>query len=118
MKKIVKQNKIRLKRKNRNRAKIFGTAEKPRLSVFRSNRFIFAQLIDDTAGKTLLSGSTKEFLKKAKTKAEQAKLLGESIAEKAKKQGIEKAVFNKGAYLYHGRIKALAEGARAKGLTL
>ncbi len=118
MKKSVKQNKIRLQRKNRNRAKIFGTAEKPRLSVFRSNRFIAAQLIDDASGKTLLSGTTKEFSKKAKTKVEQAKLLGESIAEKAKKQGIQKVIFNKGAYLYHGRVKAVAEGARAKGLML
>lgn len=113
--KLKNQNQER--RKNRNRAKIFGTAEKPRLSVFRSNRYVSLQLIDDTAGKTLLTLSTKD-LKSGKTKSERARLLGEQLAEKSQKIGIKKAVFNKGPYKYHGRIKAVAEGARSKGLNL
>ena len=114
----LKQKNIkRERRRNRNRAKIFGTNEKPRLSLFRSNKYTSVQLIDDSAGKTLASASTKEF-KKVGKKAEKANLLGELIAEKAGKLGIKEAVFNKGSYLYHGRVKAVAEGARAKGLKL
>lgn len=116
MKKIDLKNKLKNRRKIRNRAKIWGTAEMPRLSVFRSNRFVSAQLINDDMGKTLLSGSSRQF--KAKTKTEQSKLLGEFIGEKALALGVKKAVFNKGPYLYHGRIKAVADGARAKGLVL
>ncbi len=116
MKKIIEKNRLQERRKIRNRAKIWGTAEMPRLSVFRSNKYISAQLINDDAGKTVLSGSTKNF--KAKNKTEQSKLLGESLGEKALAIGIKKVVFNKGPYLYHGRVKAVADGARAKGLTL
>ena len=117
MKKIKLKNLKRDRRQNRNRAKIFGTELKPRLSIFRSNKYTSAQLINDEAGRTLLSASTKE-LNKKETKTNQAKLLGEILAEKALKLGIKKAVFNKGPYLYHGRIKAIADGARAKGLEL
>ncbi len=117
MKKIKLKNLKRARRKNRNRAKIFGTELKPRLSVFRSNKYTSAQLINDEAGRTLLSASTKELSKKA-NKTDQAKLLGEVLAEKALKLGIKKAIFNKGPYLYHGRIKAIADGARAKGLEI
>lgn len=118
MKKANIKNQLREQRKKRNRAKIFGTAEKPRLSVFRSNRFILAQVIDDVSGKTLLSASSKQFAKKAKNKTEQSTLLGELVGEKALALGIKQAVFNKGPYLYHGRVKAVADGARAKGLVL
>jgi large subunit ribosomal protein L18 len=118
MKKANIKNNLREQRKKRNRAKIFGTAEKPRLSVFRSNRFILAQMIDDVSGKTLLSASSKQFLKKTKNKTEQSTLLGELVGEKAVALGIKNAVFNKGPYLYHGRVKAVADGARSKGLVL
>ncbi len=105
-------------RKNRSRAKISGTADRPRLSVFRSNRFVYAQLIDDEKGKTLAAVSVKDFPKEKKkmTKTEQAKLAGEILADKAKKLNIQKAVFHKSFYRYHGRIKALADGARSGGL--
>ena len=116
MKTIKLKNLRRARRQSRNRAKIFGTAGQPRLSVFRSNRYTAVQLINDLAGKTLVSASTQD-LDSKKNKSEQARLLGEKIAEKAVKLGIKKLVFNKGAYKYHGRLKALAEGARAKGLT-
>lgn len=102
-------------KKNRSRAKISGTAEKPRLSIFRSNKYTYAQLIDDLKGHTLASASTQE-LKKGGKKAELAKLLGELIAEKAKKAGIKSAVFHRSYYRYHGRVKAVAEGAREGGL--
>lgn len=91
-------NKIRIRRKKRVRAKIRGTAERPRLNVFRSNRYIYAQLIDDSAGRTLAAASGKD-----------ARVVGLLIAEKAKKKGVNSAVFDRGAYKYHGRIKALAE---------
>ena len=116
MKKILVKNKLQDRRRIRNRAKIWGTAEMPRLSIFRSNKFINAQLINDDAGQTLLAASSKQF--KAKSKTEQSKLLGEFLGEKASVLGIKKAVFNKGPYLYHGRVKAVADGARAKGLVL
>lgn len=106
----------RIRRRKRNRAGILGTAEKPRLSVFRSNKYIFAQLIDDFVQKTLVSASTRELKADKKNKTEQAKMLGELIAEKAQKAGIKKVIFNKGPYLYHGRVRAVAEGARLKGL--
>ena len=111
------KNRIRLnriKRHARVRAKVKGTTECPRLSVFRSINHIYAQLIDDTAGKTLASVSTLN-IKKGK-KAEQAKEIGQKLAEQAKKLGIKKAVFDRGAYKFHGRVKALADGAREGGL--
>jgi len=117
MKNIDLKNLRRKRRQNRNRAIISGTGDKPRLSVFRSNKYIFAQLIDDTCGKTLVSAHTKE-LKVKKNKTEQAGMLGELLAEKAQKSGIKKAVFNKGSYMFHGRVKAVAEGAKSKGLII
>jgi large subunit ribosomal protein L18 len=97
------------------RKKINGTATKPRLSVFRSNTAVYAQLIDDLAGKTLVGfGASSTVLKKSKT--EVAQMVGKSIAEKAKSIGIEEVVFDRNGYLYHGRVKALAEAAREGGL--
>jgi large subunit ribosomal protein L18 len=94
-----------------------GTAERPRLSVFRSNRGIQAQVIDDVAGHTLAAVNwTEDDLKSLKS-MEQAKRAGELIAERAKSAGVETVVFDRGGYRYHGRVKALADGAREKGLT-
>ncbi len=117
MKQSLKNNWNTALRKKRNRAKIFGTAVRPRLSVFRSNMHISVQLINDEKGVTLAQASTRELKAKAK-KTEQAQQLGGLIAERALKAGIKEAIFNKGAYLYHGRVKAVAEGARAKGLKI
>ena len=106
----------RLKRRRRVRAKVQGTAERPRIAVFRSNRGIFAQLIDDDAGVTLASVQwTEESLRSLKP-MEQANKAGALLAERAKAAGIESAVFDRGGYQYHGRVKALAEGAREGGL--
>ena len=99
----------RKKRQRRIRAKIKGTANRPRLCVFRSNQYIYAQLIDDENGKTLASIKGKANIKKAKE-------TGKLIAQKAKEKKIEKVVFDRGGYKYHGRVKALAEGAREGGL--
>ena len=108
----------RLKRRRRVRAKVHGTAERPRVSVFRSNRGIFAQLIDDVAGNTLASvGWTEGDLRSLKP-MDQARRAGELLAERAKAAGVETAVFDRGGYRYHGRVKALAEGAREGGLNL
>lgn len=110
------ERRIRIKR--RIRKVIFGTAERPRLTVFRSNKQISAQIIDDNAGKTLASASSlcKDIAEKKITKIEQAQLLGAMIAEKAKAAGIESVVFDRNGYLYHGRVKALADAARSGGL--
>lgn len=110
------ERRIRIKR--RIRKVIFGTAERPRLSVFRSNKQISAQLIDDNAGKTLVAATSlcKEIAEKKGNKTEQAQLLGAMIAEKAKAAGIETVVFDRNGYLYHGRVKALADAARNGGL--
>ncbi len=118
MSKIIEKNRKEERRRIRNRATIFGTAVKPRLSVFRSNLYTYAQLIDDNAGKTLVSASTKELKSKKIKKTEQAKELGALLAEKAIKLDIKEAVFNKGPYLYHGRVKALADGAREAGIKI
>jgi large subunit ribosomal protein L18 len=106
----------RLKRRRRVRAKIRGSAERPRVSVFRSNRGIFAQLIDDDAGRTLASVSWTEGELRPLKRMEQARRAGELLADRAKAAGIETAVFDRGGYQYHGRVKALAEGAREGGL--
>ena len=109
----------RKKRVQRIRVKIAGTTERPRLCVFRSNRHIYAQIIDDSQHTTLVSMSTdhKDFTsEEAGDKCEQAKRVGLLIAEKAKSAGIEKVVFDRGGYLYHGRIKSLSDGAREGGL--
>ena len=96
-----------------------GTAERPRLSVFRSNRYIYAQLVDDMKGRTLISASEKELKAKAETnKSVKAKLLGELLAEKSLKKKINRAIFDRRGYQYHGRVKQLAEGARSKGLEI
>jgi len=97
------------------RGRIAGTSERPRLSVFRSNKAIYAQIIDDNKGVTLVSASSAKIADKA-TKVEIAGLVGKMIAEKAKAAGIEQVVFDRGGYLYHGRVKSLAEGAREGGL--
>jgi large subunit ribosomal protein L18 len=107
----------RLRRHRRVRGKIRGTAERPRVLVFRSNRGIFAQLVDDDAGKTLAASSWLDLPKSFKGgKTEQASEVGKRLAEAAKKAGIESVVFDRGGYLYHGRVKALADGAREGGL--
>jgi large subunit ribosomal protein L18 len=106
----------RLKRRRRVRARVNGTAERPRLSVYRSNKGVFAQLIDDTAGKTLAAVNWIEPELRKLTASEQAKKAGELLAERGKKAGVESCVFDRGGYQYHGRVKALAEGAREGGL--
>jgi large subunit ribosomal protein L18 len=106
----------RLRRRRRVRAKVRGSAERPRLSVFRSNRGIGAQLIDDVAGHTLAAVNWTEEDLKSLAAMEQAKRAGELLAERAKSAGVETVVFDRGGYRYHGRVKALADGAREKGL--
>lgn len=107
-------------RKRRVRKTVRLAKDRPRLSVFRSNKFIYAQIIDDARGKTLASFTEKELSKeqlaKSKSKEEKASLVGEEIAKLAKKAKITKVVFDRGGYKYHGRVKALAEGARKGGL--
>ena len=107
----------RIKRHNRVRGKISGTAERPRLSVFRSENNIYAQIIDDVAGSTLAAASTVEKAFEGNGgNAAAAKVIGEMIAKRALAKGIENVVFDRGGYIYHGRVKALAEGAREGGL--
>lgn len=108
----------RLRIKLRIRKVVSGTPERPRLSVFRSSKQIYVQLIDDQAGRTLLAASSSEkgIQEKKGTKTEKAKQVGQLIAERAKEQGIESIVFDRNGYLYHGRVKALAEAAREGGL--
>ena len=108
----------RIRIKNRIRKVISGTAERPRMTVFRSNKQITVQLIDDLAGKTLVSVSSlcKEISEKKGNKSEQAALVGAAVAEKAKSAGIETVLFDRNGYLYHGRVKALADAARNAGL--
>ena len=106
----------RLRRRRRVRAKVVGTAERPRVSVFRSNRGVFAQLIDDDSGRTLASVNWTESDLRSLKPMEQAAKAGELLAERAKAAGIESVVFDRGGYQYHGRVKALAEGAREGGL--
>jgi len=109
----------RKKRVQRIRKAIFGTIERPRMSVFRSNRHIYAQIIDDVQRKTLVAMSTEDksfTTDDATNKSEQARKVGLLIAEKAKSAGIQKIVFDRGGYLYHGRVKALSDGAREGGL--
>jgi large subunit ribosomal protein L18 len=107
----------RLRRRRRVRAKITGTTERPRISVFRSNRGVFAQLIDDSSGRTLAAVNWTEDDLKTLPRMEQATRAGALLAERAKAAGVETAVFDRGGYRYHGRVKALAEGAREAGLT-
>jgi large subunit ribosomal protein L18 len=108
----------RLKRRRRVRAKVTGTPERPRISVFRSNRGVAAQLIDDVSGRTLAAASWTEEATKGLSGVEQATAVGRALAERAKAAGIERAVFDRGGYQYHGRVKALCEGAREGGLAV
>lgn len=118
--KKIDKNEERLRRHTRVRKKVSGTAETPRLSVYRSLNHIYAQVIDDTKGVTLCSASTMEKDVKAKiadmSKTDAAKEVGKAVAEKAKKLGIESVVFDRGGYLYTGRVQAVADGAREAGL--
>ena len=106
----------RLRIKRGIRAKISGTPARPRLSVFRSNNAIYAQLIDDLGGSTLASASSTELKGEKITRTEVSKSVGQKLAEKAISKGISEVVFDRGGYLYHGRVKALADGAREGGL--
>ena len=106
----------RLRRRRRVRAKVRGTAERPRISVFRSNRGVTAQLIDDDAGKTLAAVSWTEDDIRKLDRSEQAKKVGETLAKRAVDAGVKSCVFDRGGYRYHGRVAALAEGAREGGL--
>ncbi|MED4311421.1 50S ribosomal protein L18 [Heyndrickxia coagulans] len=112
------KNKVRKKRHARVRAKLSGTAERPRLNIYRSNKNIYAQLIDDVNGVTLASASTldKELSLESTGNVEAAQKVGELIAKRAVEKGIKEVVFDRGGYLYHGRIKALADAARENGL--
>ena len=108
----------RLKRRRRVRAKVRGTAQRPRISVFRSNRGIFAQLIDDDSGRTLAAVSWTEPELRGLSPLDQANRAGQVLAQRAGEAGIQEAVFDRGGYQYHGRVKSLAEGARGGGLKL
>lgn len=112
------KEKRRLRIRNRIRKVVSGTEARPRLSVFRSNKEIYAQIVDDRNGKTIAAASSRDKdIQKAKgTKTEIAALVGKAIAEKAIKAGVETISFDRGGYLYHGRVKSLAEGAREAGL--
>jgi large subunit ribosomal protein L18 len=108
----------RLRRRRRVRAKIRGTAERPRISVFRSNRGLFLQLVDDDAGVTLAAVNWTEPELRDLARMEQAKRAGAVLAERAKAAGVERAVFDRGGYQFHGRVQAVAEGAREAGLAI
>ena len=112
---IEKQQK-RIRRHRRVRSKVYGTGNVPRLCVFRSNKHITTQIIDDDKGRTILNASDIELKKFKGNKTELAKKVGELIAKKAKEKTISKIIFDRGGYKYHGRVKALAEGAREGGL--
>jgi large subunit ribosomal protein L18 len=113
---VVTKGQQRLRRRRRVRSQIVGTAERPRLSVYRSNRGVFAQLIDDSKGHTVAAVNWIEPDLRKLTASEQAKRAGELIAERGKAAGVDSCVFDRGGYQYHGRVKALAEGAREGGL--
>jgi large subunit ribosomal protein L18 len=115
------KNEVRVRIHKRIREKMLGTAERPRLNIYRSLNHIYAQVIDDTQGRTLVQASTSEGKKAGKTKVAggnlaAAKAVGKSIAERAKQKGVTKVVFDRGGYIYHGRVKALADAAREAGL--
>ena len=113
---VVTKPQARLKRRHRVRAKVSGTAERPRISVFRSNRGIHAQLIDDISGRTLAAVSWTEGGLRGLKPMEQAGKAGELLAERAKAAGVDSALFDRGGYRYHGKVKAFAEGVREGGL--
>jgi len=114
----IEESKIRTRARRavRVRSKVRGTAERPRLTVFRSNRAMWAQVIDDRSGRTLASASSLNVTNKGLSKTDMAGKVGKLLAERAKAAGIEHVVFDRGPYLYHGRVKALADGAREGGL--
>jgi len=118
--KKVERNKKRVDRHNKIRNKIVGTPERPRLNVYRSSNHIYAQVIDDVTGTTIASASTKDKEIVARvaelTKVDAAKVVGTEVAKRAQEKGIKSVVFDRGGYLYHGRVKSLAEGARENGL--
>jgi len=126
MNKFKSKREKRIRRHKRVRAKVIGTAERPRLSVFRSNKHLYAQLIDDVSGKTMVSSSSMEFKKNKKIKSIRktektddvgyAEKIGDVLIEKALAKGIKEAVFDRGGYAYHGNIKKLADAARKAGL--
>jgi large subunit ribosomal protein L18 len=113
---VVTKRQARLRRRRRVRARVTGTTQRPRLSVYRSNRGVFAQLIDDDKGHTVAAVNWIEPELRKLTASEQAKRAGELLAERAKAAGVETCVFDRGGYRYHGRVKSLAEGAREGGL--
>jgi large subunit ribosomal protein L18 len=115
------KTRMRIRKKRRIRSKVTGTSERPRLAVHRSARHTYAQLVDDSSHQTLTAISTlsKDLLpelKKAKTKSEKAKIVGKGIAQKAQELKVKKVIFDRSGYIYHGRVKAVAEGAREGGL--
>jgi large subunit ribosomal protein L18 len=114
---VLTKQQRRLRRRRRVRSKVTGTADRPRLSVYRSNRGVFAQLIDDRAGRTVAAVNWTEPDLRDMQPTEQAKRAGELLAERAKGEGVETCVFDRGGYRYHGRVRALAEGAREGGLS-
>ncbi|MEI6046095.1 MAG: 50S ribosomal protein L18 [Chloroflexota bacterium] len=121
MRRIRRDLSPRKRRQIRVRSKVYGAPERPRLNVFRSARHIYAQIIDDDKGHTIVAASTVEAETKGQitsenTKVDEAKLVGQTLAKRALEKGITKVVFDRAGYLYHGRIKALADGARAAGL--
>jgi len=113
---VLTKRQARIRRHSRVRGKVSGTAERPRLVVFRSNRGIFAQLVDDDSGRTLASAGWTALASLPGSKTDQANEVGKALAVAAKEAGIERCVFDRGGYLFHGRVKALAEGAREGGL--
>tara|TARA_B100001113_G_scaffold152614_1_gene124991 strand:+ start:1126 stop:1476 length:351 start_codon:yes stop_codon:yes gene_type:complete len=112
----INKEKRRLKIRKSIRSKISGTKERPRVSVFKSNKAIYSQIIDDISGSTLVSCSSVDIKKFGKNNIESSKEVGVKLAEKAKKKGIKKVLFDRGGYVYHGKIKSFAEGAREGGL--
>lgn len=115
---MIKKHEMKKRRAHRTRARIHGTADMPRLSVFRSAKHFSVQMIDDDAAKTIASVNDKEIDAKGKKPVEVAEALGKLMAEKADKAGVKKAVLDRGPFAYHGRVKAFAEGARNAGLTI
>jgi large subunit ribosomal protein L18 len=113
---IATKEQLRQRRRRRIRGKVHGTAERPRLAVYRSNLGISAQLVDDDAGRTLAAATWQQLKKFKGSKTEQAAEVGKLLAANAKAAGVERVVFDRGGYLYHGRVKALAEAAREGGL--
>jgi large subunit ribosomal protein L18 len=114
---VLEKSRRRVRRRGRIRGKVQGSAERPRLAVYRSNRGLFAQLIDDDRGHTLAAVSWTEQDLRSLSPKEQAQKAGELLAQRAKEAGIESCVFDRSGYQYHGRVKALADGARSGGLT-